>query len=82
MNEGNKMTVTVQEIRDIIEKAETMAEMEELVNNRPLTEQDVDSLDMANILLLLEETYEIKIPDADLCQLQSVDDIVEYLSKK
>ena len=76
------MIVTTEEIRDIIEKAETMADMDTLVNNIPLTEQDVDSLDMANILLLLEEAYNLKIPDTDLNQLQSVDGIVEYLKNK
>lgn len=76
------MKITIQDIRDIIEKAETMAEMDELANDVPLTEQNVDSLDMANILLLLEETYDVKIPDTDLDQLQSVDGIVAYLSKK
>ena len=76
------MTVTTEEIRDIIEKAETMADMDTLVNNIPLTEQDVDSLDMANILLLLEEAYNVKIPDTDLNQLQSVDGIVEYYKNK
>jgi len=76
------LKITIQDIRDIVEKAETMAEMDELVNDVPLTEQNVDSLDMANILLLLEETYDVKIPDEDLDQLQSVDGIVEYLSKK
>ena len=76
------MIVTVEEIRDIIKKAETMAEMDDLVNDMPLTEQDVDSLDMANILLLLEEKFDVKIPDKDLSQLQSVDGIVSYLSSK
>ena len=76
------MTVTVEEIREIIEKAETMADMETLTNDVPLTEQDIDSLDMANILLLLEEQYEIKVPDEDMSQVQSVDAIVAYISKK
>lgn len=76
------MNVTTEEIRNIIEKAETMADMDALRNDLPLTEQDIDSLDMANILLLLEENFEIKIPNEDTNQLQSVDDIVSYLSKK
>ncbi len=76
------MTVTVQEIRNIIEEAETMADIDALENNVPLTEQDVDSLDMANILLLIEEKYEIKIPDTDTNQMQSVDEIVNYLKHK
>ena len=76
------MTVTVEEIRNILEKADTMADMDTLENDVLLTDQDVDSLDMANILLLLEEAYSIKIPDKDLNQLQSVDGIVSYLSSK
>ena len=75
------MTVTIEEIRELIEGAETMADMNTLVNDVALTEQDVDSLDMANILLLLEEKYSVKIPDKDLSQLQSVDGIVQYLTK-
>jgi len=76
------MTVTVEEIRSIVDEADTMAEMDTLVNDLPLTEQDVDSLDMANILLLLEEKYEVKIPDEDLSQVQSINSIVNYLNSK
>jgi len=76
------MTVTTEEIRSIIEEAETMVEMDTLANNVPLSEQDVDSLDMANILLLIEEKYEIKIPDEDISQIQSIDAIVTYISAK
>ena len=76
------MTVTIEEIRSIVEEADTMAEMDTLVNDLPLTQQDIDSLDMANILLLLEEKFEIKIPDEDLSKVQSIDDIVIYLASK
>lgn len=74
------MKVTVEEIRNIIEEAESMADLDTLKNDIPLTEQEVDSLDMANILLLLEEKFDVKIPDKDTNQLQSVDDIVTYIS--
>ena len=74
------MKVTVEVIRNIIEEAESMADMDTLKNDIPLTEQEVDSLDMANILLLLEEKFDVKIPDKDTNQLQSVDDIVTYIS--
>lgn len=76
------MTVTVEEIRNIIEEADTMADMDTLVNDVRLTEQEIDSLDMANILLLLEEKFKIKIPDEDLSKVQSIDAIVAYLSEK
>lgn len=77
-----KMTVTTEEIRNIVEEAETMVEMDTLVNDIPLIDQDVDSLDMANILLLIEEKYDIKIPDEDMSQIQSINDIVTYILAK
>lgn len=76
------MTVTAEEIRNILEKADTMADMDTLENDVPLTDQEVDSLDMANVYLLLEEHYGIKIPDTDLGKLNSIDNIVSYLSEK
>ena len=76
------MTVTVDEIREIIEKADTMADMESLENDVSLSDQDVDSLDMANIFLLIEEKYGVKIPDTDTGKMTSVDEIVAYLSDK
>ena len=74
------MTVTTEEIINIIEEAETMADMNTLKNDIDLTQQEVDSLDMANILLLIEEKFDVKIPDEDMGQLQSVDGIVSYLT--
>lgn len=76
------MNVTVEEIRSILEKADTMADMDTLENDVPLTDQEVDSLDMANIYLLLEEHYGVKIPDTDLGKLNSIDAIVTYLLAK
>ena len=76
------MTVTADEIREIIEKADTMADMESLENDVSLSDQDVDSLDMANIFLLIEEKYGVKIPDTDTGKMTSVDEIVAYLSEK
>ena len=76
------MTVTPEEIRNIIESAETMADMDTLKNDLPLTDQEVDSLDMANIFLLIEEKFEIKVPDKDFGALQSIDAIVDYLNNK
>lgn len=76
------MTVTAEEIKNIIEEADTMADMDTLVNDISLVEQGVDSLDMANIYLLLEEKYDVKIPDTELGMLTSVDAIVAYLSDK
>jgi len=76
------MAITVEVIRNIIETAETMADMDTLTNDVPLTDQEVDSLDMANIYLLIEEKLNVKILDKDIGGLNSVNDIVEYLNNK
>ena len=76
------MTITTEKIRSIVEEADTMADMETLKNDLPLTQQDVDSLDMANIYLLIEEKLDVKIPDEDIAQLSSIDSIVNYLTSK
>jgi len=77
------MNVTSEEIRDIlIEEVDGLVDMSTLENNVSLSDQGVDSLDMSNIYLLIEEQYNVKVPDADLDQLTTIDAIVLYLTKK
>ena len=40
----------------------------------------IDSLDMYNILMQIEEKYQVKIPDGDIEKLSSVDAVVKYLN--
>ncbi len=42
----------------------------------------VDSLDMSNILLMIEEKFKVKIPDDDIPQLTSVNAIAKYLANR
>jgi len=76
------MTVTQEDIRDILEEADTMADIECLKNDVALTEQDIDSLDMANIYLIIEEKFDVKIPDEDITKLSTIDGIISYLANK
>lgn len=41
-----------------------------------------DSLDIAALMLELEEEYNIEIPDEDLVSLKTVQDIANYISAK
>ncbi len=59
-----------------------LIETEKLINDKPLAEQGIDSLDMINIFFKLEENFKIKIPEEDIEKLKTIDDIVEYLNKK
>lgn len=76
------MQIDINDIIGIIELADTMADVESLKNDEPLSEQDVDSLDMANIFLMIEERYGIKINNEDSKDLNTVNAIVDFLRKK
>ena len=76
------MRATVNNIKEIIKQAEIVQSEEELHSELSLSEQGVDSLDSVNIYLLIEEKFNIKIPDTDLDRVQTIDNIVEYVNKK
>jgi acyl carrier protein len=46
------------------------------------TDLGMDSLDRAELITLCEQEFEIDIADADLHQLATVEDIVEYIHAK
>jgi len=76
------MIVKQDEIMDLIKDAGVAADVSLIGNDTSLTEIGVDSLDMANVLLGIEEKYEIKIPDEDMDQLDSIDAIVAYMGNR
>jgi len=76
------MKATVENIKEIIEKAEVLGDTKELINDLALSEQGIDSLDIVNVYLLIEEKFDISIPDEDLEQVKTIDDIVKYVNTK
>ena len=70
---------TVKKIKEIIKKAGSRADIDTLKNDVPLLEQGLDSLDMFEVFLNLEETFNIKIPDEDVDKLRNIDGIVNYV---
>lgn len=54
-----------------------------LVSNARLIEDlGADSLDMVEMLMLVEEEFGISIPDEDAMNLKTVEDIVKYIEAK
>lgn len=43
---------------------------------------EADSLDIVEMLMLLEEKYDIEIPDETAEKMKTVKDVVEYLEKR
>ena len=44
-------------------------------------EYGVDSLDLTEFLLMVEDEFDVDIDDKDAEQLKSLDDVVQYLEK-
>ncbi len=74
--------LTANDILDVITKADVVNNVETLATDKSLREQGMDSLDFSSVLFNLEEIYEIKIPDADIDGLVTVNDIVQYVNNK
>jgi len=76
------MKATVENIKEVIVEADVLGDVDEMKSDVPLSEQGIDSLDVVNVYLLLEEKFEVSIPDEDLEQVRTIDDIVTYINNK
>ena len=76
------MKATVENVKEVIAKADILGDVEEMQSDVELSEQGIDSLDVVNVYLLLEEKFDIKIPDEDLDAVKTIDDIVKYINTK
>lgn len=74
------MNVTQQDILSVIEKAGVSFDVAKIKSGTTLKEAGVDSLEMMNVLLGIEEQYGVHISDEDADQLETVDAIVAYLN--
>lgn len=76
------MKATVENVKEVIEQADVLGDVDEMQSDVALTEQGIDSLDIVNVYLLLEEKFDIKIPDEDTDKLSTINDIVNYINEK
>ena len=74
---------TIEEIKEIIkEEVKERVDIDALDANASLDDAGVDSLDMSSVFMNIEDKYGIKIPDADIEKLRTVNDIVSYINDK
>lgn len=43
---------------------------------------ELDSLDIMDLLLVLEDEFDLQIPDEELSNIQTVNDIVNYIERQ
>lgn len=63
-------------------EVESYVDYDNLDHMASLTNQGVDSLDFNNVLLVIEEEYDIEIPDSIIGELDSVNALVVYINSR
>lgn len=51
------------------------------LKHRLLDDLGADSLDMVELVMTLEEEFDMEIPDEDAEKLKSVEDVIEYIER-
>ena len=72
---------TMQKIKEIISR-QTDIEKEKLGENTTLEDIVADSLDIVEMLMEIEEAFDIDIPDADAEKLSTVGELCAYIDTK
>jgi len=75
-------SVTVEQILETIKKTKLTQDDRALDPTKPLSEQGIDSLDLSGVLFNIEEAFGVEIPDADIDDLQTINDILGYVNNK
>lgn len=74
------MAVSVEEVTGLFSKACPAVTFSKGDEERPLKDLGVDSLDMANALLEIQERFGVIVPDEEMGNLQTISAITAYVS--
>lgn len=76
------MKIEAKDILEILKEVGVLVDINTLEINKPLKDQGIDSLDMTNLFLNLQEKYNIEIPMEDVEKLTSIESIMQYINLK
>ncbi len=69
-------------IKSIVDEHLDIEDSSQITLQSKLEDFDVDSLDIAEIIMALEDEFDIEINDEDVENLTTIEDIVDYISEK
>ncbi len=72
---------TLQSIKEII-SSQTGIEEEKLSENTTIEDVMADSLDTVEMLMTIEESFDMDIPDSDAEKLTNIGDLVSYIESR
>ncbi len=77
-----KEVEVAEKIKHILVDKLGLAETEITLDANLVKDLGVDSLDYAELVMEFEQTFDIRIPDSDAEQLDTIDDAINYIHKK
>ena len=72
----------LQKMKEIIADQLGVSEDEVTLEASFKEDLDADSLDLFELVMALEEEYDVEIPSDDLAELNTVGDVINYLKDK
>ncbi len=73
---------TFEKVRDIVVEQLGVEADEVALESTFIDDLGADSLDIVELIMDLEQEFDMEIPDEDLPKIQSVDDIIRYIEAK
>lgn len=74
--------VTIANVKDAFKKAKLNLDIDALAADVTFRDQGVDSLDVSNLFLHVEEDFNVIVPDEDIDALNTIEKIVSYINSK
>lgn len=72
-----------EKIREIIAEQLSIEDIDSITPKTNLLEDlNADSLDAVEIIMNIEEEFDMKIPDEDIDQVRTINDIISYIEAK
>ena len=72
----------LEKMKEIIADQLSVSEDEVTLEASFKDDLDADSLDLFELVMALEEEYDVEIPSDDLAELKTVGDVIKYLKDK
>jgi acyl carrier protein len=69
------------EVKEVIVEQLNVNEDEVKLESNFVEDLGADSLDVVELVMALEEKFEIEIPDSEAEKIQTVKDVVDYIEK-
>ena len=74
--------MVIDRIKDIIIEQLGLEDAEISASTNLMKDLEADSLDAVEIIMAIEDEYDIEIPDEDAEKIQTVGDLVRYVEEK